>query len=112
MEDKTLIPQELTPEEDREMRDGMALAEMVRGSSGWQVIKKILEDMAFHTWVDPRDIEGAADSQKEWMWRELNAFYAANNARELLETITKLISRSEYLQKVKLGEIDRRKMRI
>jgi hypothetical protein len=72
----------------------------------------MLEDMSFHTWVDPRDIEGAVDSQKEWMWRELNAFHAANNAKEIVENISKMISRSEYLQKVKVGEIDRKKMRI
>lgn len=111
MDDKRITTQELSIEEEKEMREGMALNEMVRGA-GWQVVKGMLEDMAFHTWIDPRSIEGAADSQKEWMWRELNAFHAANNAKEIIESISKLISRSEYLQKVKLGEINRQKMRI
>lgn len=111
MEDKK-TPQQLNEQEEKELRDGQSLYEMVKSSSGWQIVKTMLEDMAFHTWIDPREIEGAADSQKEWMWRELNAFHAANNAKEILDTINKLISRSEYLEKVKNGEIVRQRMKI
>lgn len=105
---QTNQPQPLNNEEERELREGQMLYEMDKSSSGWQVVKKWLEDMAFHSWVDPRD----CDSKEQWDWRELNAFHASNNAREILENISKAVSRSEYLEKVKNGEIDRRKMRI
>ena len=105
---RTKVGRELTQEEDQEMRIGSALLQMEAESEGWRIVKAWFEDMAFHSWVDPREVEDKAT----WEWRELNAFHAANNARELLEKITKLISRSEYLQKVKAGEIDQRNMRI
>ena len=55
--------------------------------------------MAFHSWVDPREIEGD-NPEQIWKWRELNAFHAANNAGELLERIQKAISQSEYYEKL------------
>lgn len=106
MDDKNLTQQELTQEEEKEMRDGMSLYETIR-TAGWQVVNQILQDASFHSWVDPRGMKKA-----DWEFAEINAFHAANNAKELLESISKLISRSEYLQKVKMGEIDRKKMRI
>lgn len=93
----------LNHEEERELREGQALYELTK-SSGFEYLKARLEDVAFHSWVDPREIEGP-EAKKEWEWRELNAFHAANNARELLEWIQTRISRSEYLEKKKLGEI-------
>ena len=50
--------------------------------------------------------------EKEWKWRELNAFHAANNAKELLETIDRLISRAEFLGKIKSGEEKERSFKI
>lgn len=102
--------QKLLPQEEQELREGQELYEMTQ-SAGFQIVQKWLEDMAFHSWVDPRTVEGP-DSEKEWKWRELNAFYAANNARELLERIQKAISSSEYYEKVKSGEVKRRPMKI
>ncbi len=93
----------LTPEEEKEMRDGMALYEMTQ-TAGWKVIEQWFIDRSIHTWVNPMEIEGA-QAAMEWQWRELNAFHASNNAKNLLESITNVISRSEYLQKVKSGEI-------
>jgi hypothetical protein len=107
MEEKTKIPQKLNEQEEKEVRDGMAIYEMAKTSVGWQIVKGMLEDMAFHSWVDPRGMD-----KKEWEFAELNAFHAANNAKEILENINKIVSRSEYLQKIKSGEIDRRSMRI
>jgi hypothetical protein len=72
------------------------------------LFKGWFETMAFHSWVDPRE----APNKGEWEWRELNGFHAANAARETLENIAKAISRSEYLEKVKNGEIDQRKFKI
>lgn len=96
--------------EEREFRDGIALAEM-KASTGFQVIKQRLESLAFHSWVDPRTID-TPDAEREWKWRELNAFHAANNARELLEYIESMISRAEFLGKVKSGEVSRKGMKI
>lgn len=93
---------ELAPEEEKDYREGMALYEMDQTNPGWAVIKKILEEFAFHTWVDPR----ATESRAEWEWKELNAFHAANNARELIDLIQTKISRADYLGKVKSGEIE------
>ena len=46
---------ELNAEEEKEFRDGSALYEMVQTSGGWQVVNKILEGAAYHTWVNPLD---------------------------------------------------------
>lgn len=102
---------ELIPQEKKEYERGRALYEMDRNNPGWQYIKGWYEDFAHHTWIDPREIEGV-DAKKEWEWRELNAFHAANNAKEILERIARDISQYEYLDKVKSGEIQRKKMKI
>lgn len=98
----------LTAEEEKEFREGGALYEMDQNSQGWQIIKKMLETLAFHSWVDPRECE----NEKDFVWREVNAFHAANNAKELLETIQKSISKTDYLAKLKSGEIKTRSMKI
>lgn len=99
---------QMSDQEEQELADGMALYEMTKTSPGWQIVQKMLEDLAFHSWVDPRE----APSKAEWEWRELNGFHAANNARELLENITKKISQADYLDKVKKGEITKRRMSV
>lgn len=98
---------ELNELEEKELRDGQALYEMTQ-TPGFEVLKRKLEDLAYHSWIDPRD---AAD-EKDFLWRELNGFHAANNARELMEWIQKAISTSEYLEKKKKGEISIRPMEI
>ncbi len=107
MDERVKTPQVLTEIEENEMREGMSLYEMEKGSTGWAAVKRMLEARAYHSWVDPMGM-----SEKDWLFAELNAYHAANNAKELLESIAKAISRADYLQKVKLGEIDRRKMKI
>lgn len=97
---------QLNSMEEKEYREGQALKEMVETSEGWRLIKKDLEALAFHSWIDPRTIDKPGGLTKdEWEFRELNAFHAANNAKELLENINKKIERSEYLGAVKRGEI-------
>jgi len=90
-----------------ELNEGQVLYEMTK-TAGFGILKKKLDDLGFHSWVDPRDVP----DQKEWEWRELNGFHAANAAKELLEWIQKSISRSEYLEKKKRGEIQVRPMKI
>ena len=97
---------ELNEEEDKELRQGQKLYEMDKENPGWQIVKEWLNSLAYHSWVDPRDVA----SKEEWQWRELNAFHAANNAKELLELVQKAISQGEYLQKVKSGELKRKRM--
>ena len=92
--------------ENEELNMGQSLYEMEMSNPGWKIVKGWLEQMAFHSWVDPRE----APSKEEWEWRELNAFHAASVAKEIMENIEKAISRSEYLDKVKSGEIDRKRM--
>ena len=98
---------QLKEEERTELVEGQSLYEMTQ-SAGFAVLKKWIEDLAFHSWVDPRETK----NKQAWEWRELNAFHAANNARELLERIQKAISQSEYLEKIKSGEIKRERMQI
>lgn len=98
---------QLPPEEEKEMREGMALYEMTQ-SVGWKIVEQWLTDRAYHTWADPKETKDATD----WQWRELNAFHASNNAKELLEAITRAIGRSEQLQKIAAGEIPGGRMRI
>lgn len=102
---------ELSAQEVEDYRDGMALYEMSK-TQGFQVMKKWMEDRAFHTWVDPREIENSPDAKKEWEWRELHAFWAATTARELMENIFEAINKADYLGKVKSGEISVQPMKI
>lgn len=39
----------LTPEQEKQMADGFAIEEMSH-SAGWQVVKEVLEGMAYHSW--------------------------------------------------------------
>ena len=102
----------LTPEEEKELREGQELYELTQ-SAGWKVIERWLQDRAFHSWVDPRTIDTPNGSSKdEWIWRELNAFHSADVAKQLLEEIQKSIGNAEYLNKVKSGEIKKRNFKI
>lgn len=102
-----MLSQDLTKQEEQELREGQEIYEMTQ-TAGWGHIVRILEDLAYHSWVDPRETE----NKEQWEWQELNAFHAANNARELLEKVQKAISQSEYYEKLKSGEIQRKPMRI
>lgn len=101
--DKVTLPEP----EQQELREGQALYEMTQ-TEGFKILRTKLEDLAFHSWVDPREVE----DKVKWEWRELNGFHAANAAREMLEFIQQKISRSEYLHKKKAGEISVRPMKI
>lgn len=111
MNEEQVVGRELNAEEEKEFRKGSALREMVETSAGWQIVKEILDSLAIHSWVDPRTID-SPEAEKEWKWRELNAFHAANNAKELLETINNLISRAEYLGKIHSGEEKERSFKL
>lgn len=107
MNDQHLPKLELTDVEEQELREGQALYEMTQ-TPGFKVLEKWLQDVAYHSWVDPREVE----NEKDYLWRELNGFHAANNARELIERIQKAVSQSEYLEKKKRGEIQSGGMKI
>lgn len=98
--------QQLSSEEVEEMRDGQSLYEMTQ-SSGWRIVKRMLEELAFHSWSDPRQ----AKSLEEWAYREINSFYGAANAKELIESIQVKIDRADHLSKVRSGEINKNKFR-
>lgn len=99
---------ELVEEEKKEMRMGQEVYEMTQ-TAGWKHIEKMLEDRAFHSWVDPRETE----TEKEWMWRELNLFHSADTAKQLIEDIRAMIGKAEYLADVESGKIiEGQKMKI
>lgn len=98
--------QVLTPEEEKELREGMAIYEMSQ-TEGFRIVKEWLNDLAYHSWMDPRQTK----SQEEWAWQELNAFYASSNAKELLDRINKAIGDADYLHKIQKGEMQRKSMR-
>lgn len=104
MENKQVL---LNDEEIKERADGQFLFEMTQ-TPGYAVLKSQLETLAFHSWVDPRE----APNKQEWEWRELNAFHAANNAKELVEWIQGKIAKAEYLEKKKRGELATRSLSI
>lgn len=93
-----------------ERAEGHDLSGMIE-HPGFLILKAQLEGMAFHSWIDPREIDGP-DAKKEWEWRELNGFHAANNAKELLEWIQQKISKAQYLEKKRRGEVGNRSLRI
>jgi len=97
----------LTAGELEELRDGQSLYEVTQ-TAGWQVLKRWLEDRTYHSWIDPRE----ADSEKEWMWRELNAFHSSDVAKQILLDIERAVERADYLDKVKKGLIQEKPMRI
>lgn len=102
--------EELSPPEALERAEGHDLSGLIE-HPGFRVLKERLDAVAFHSWVDPREIEGP-DAKKEWEWRELNAFHAANNAKELLEWIQQKISKAQYLEKKRRGELNNKSLRI
>lgn len=103
----TEIPLELNEQERVELDEGQKLFETVN-TPGFAIFRKKFEDLAYHSWIDPRE----APSKEEWEWRELNGFHAANNAKEILNWIDAMVSRSEYLQKKKMGEVTVKPMKI
>ena len=105
-EQSTTIKPLLNPGEEDELSKGQALYEMDKNNPGWQIVREWLNVLAFHTWVNPAE----AESKEKWEWQELNAYHAANIAKEILENIASAVSRSEYLDKVKSGEIERKRM--
>ncbi len=108
-EDKSSVIKPLiTPEEDEELAKGQALYEMEKSNPGWQLVKEWLAGLAYHSWVDPREVK----NKEQWEWQELNAYHASNVAKEILENIAQAVSRGEYLDKVKHGEIDRKRMKL
>lgn len=90
-----------------ELRSGQSVYEMTQ-TSGWKVVEGWLQDMAYHSWVDPLE----TDSEKQWVWRELNAYHAANIAKQFIDNIQKAIDRGDYLDKVSKGVIEERRMKI
>jgi hypothetical protein len=104
--DSEIKGKELNDEERKEVQVGFALEEMDKTNPGWQIVKEMLKDRAFHTWADPR----ATKSEREWMFQELNSYWSATNAKELLEDIAMRISRAQYLDKVAKGEIETGRM--
>ncbi len=90
---------QLKPEEEAMIKEGLDF-EVTLNDPGFKVIEGWLKDMAYHSWIDPRE-----SNKEEWEWRELNAFHAANIAQELLERINKSINTAKYLVKKKNGEV-------
>ncbi len=98
---------QLNEQERMELREGQVLYEWTK-SPAFEVVKGWLDALAFHSWVDPRE----TTSEEEWKWQELNAFHAANVAKELMDKVQASISRSDFLDKKQKGEISVNKMRI
>lgn len=100
----------LTEEEMNERALGQDLFEMTK-TNGFNRLREKFEQMAFHSWIDPRELTGP-NAKQEWEWRELNGFHAANNAKEIMEWIQQAISRAEYLEKKRRGQVDFRPLTI
>lgn len=98
---------ELTAEEEKEMKMGFDLDEMVKSSVGWRIVARWLKDRMYHTWIDPRGMKKEA-----WEWAELNAFHSHDVAKEILLNIKEAIDRAHHLHKVKTGQTQEKSMRI
>jgi hypothetical protein len=107
MEEQTTRKELLSPEELQERSIGQDLFEMTK-TNGFNRLRDKLNELAFHSWVDPRETTNKA----EWEWRELNGFHAANNAKEIMEWIQQSINRAEYLEKKRRGEVGARPLTI
>lgn len=92
--------------EEKELREAHDVYEMSQ-SAGFKILKEKLNELAYHSWVDPR---GA--NEKDWMWQELNAFHSASVAKEILDWIDTTIARGTYLGKKQKGEISTGPMKI
>jgi len=103
---ETEIKLRLNEEEESELAEGLSLDEMTK-TAGFQILRKWLENRV-RTHADPRECA----SETEWKFKELNAFWSGMIAQELLDNILQSVSRAEYLDKVKKGEVARGKMRI
>jgi len=97
----------LSKEEAKEKSMGHDLFEMTQ-TPGFAVLREHLESMAFHSWVDPRE----TNDKDEFLWRELNGFHGANNAKELMLWIQQTIGKAEFLEKKRRGELEVRPLTI
>ena len=91
----------LTDEERLEKVEGDLLFAMTR-MPGWKIIERILTRLAFHSWADPMETK----KLDEWAYMELNSYYAAHNAKELLREIQDMMNRADWLAKVENGEVE------
>ncbi len=99
---------DLIAEEKEEVRRGQELYAITQ-MPGWKIIEGMLSERAYHSWTDPRE----TSSEKEWMWRELNAFHSADVAKQIIESIRSMVARADYLKDVEVGNIvEGRKMKI
>lgn len=99
---------DLNDEEKAELRKGQQIYEMTQ-TAGWKIVEQWLKDRAYHSWVDPRE----TSSKDEWDWRELNAFHSADVSKQIIEEISRMVAKVDYLEKVMSGEItDAKKFRI
>lgn len=96
----------LNEQEEQEWHEGLALDEMTK-TVGFSILQKWLEARV-RTHADPRECQ----SETEWKFKELNAFWSGMIAQELLDNINQSINRAVYLDKIKKGEVQRGKMRI
>lgn len=97
---------DLSVEELKELSEGMALLAITQ-MPGWKIIHEIWERVANNIGPDPRGMK-----PDEYQLACLAAWAASNNAREFLTTVSEMVNRAEYLDKVSKGEIKERNMKI
>mgnify|MGYP001584855241 CR=1 FL=1 len=100
------IGRELSLEEEREYREGRDLEDLTK-MPGWNVLYKLWDRVASNAGVDPRGMK-----EDEWKLASLAAWAAANNAKEFLQEVQRMIDRSETLDKIRTGEIRTRSLKI
>jgi len=81
-------------EEEATIRNiGFSLLEMTK-TRGWEELKKHLEDLSYHSWVDPRE----AKDKEEYMYREVVGWAGAKLSVDLINWVDNRISQAQAIE--------------
>ena len=83
----------LTEEENIIRNMGFSLLEMVK-TKGWEAFKRHLEDIAYHSWVDPRE----AKDKEDFLYREIVGWAGAKASVDLIRWVDNMVSQAQALE--------------
>jgi len=91
----------LSEEENIIKNIGFSLLEMTK-TRGWETMKKHLEDLSFHSWVDPRE----AKDKEDFIYREMVGWAGAKSASDLLRWVDTMISQAQAVEDKAQGRVE------
>ena len=99
--------EKLTKGQKEAAKQGDLLREMVK-TPGWEeVLKPHLENLIYHSWLDP---QGVKDKDK-FFYEYAVTWAKAESAQQIIDWVNGMVSQAEELRKIEKGEIPADKFR-